>query len=363
LRRALTTAATDPGDAAFAHTLQRLVAALQDGQARMAGPSPPQNFRLPLLWDWIEGRLVVTAVLPKQTGNVVPGDVILSLNGQPAEEALAAAEALTAAATADGRRFAAVRSLLTGAPFEAVQVEVQPFRGEPLVTTLIRSISPEGDKDLKEPRPEPVAEMDRGVLYLDLIRMSPLDFRRAMQLVPEASGIVFDVRAPLPAPGMDNNIRRFLPLLTLESLEMPRRSLAAMTRPDQRTWQELSASYLSPQMPHFEGRVAFLVNGAVIGELEAFLTLVDHYRFGILIGTPTAGTIGEVSSMALPGGYAVYWTGVKTRKQDGSRHHGVGIEPMLNVVRSRGSIAAGRDEVLDKALALVTPPVLRREEE
>ncbi|HYG64751.1 MAG TPA: hypothetical protein VEL74_19380 [Thermoanaerobaculia bacterium] len=362
LRRALTSAATDPGDAAFIRTLQRLVAALQDGQARVAGPAIPQRFLLPILWDWIEGRLVVTAVLPKKAGEIVPGDVILSLDGRPAEEALAAAEELTAAATSGARRFAAVRTLLAGNPFEAVQVEVQPFRGEPFSTTLIRSISPEGDKDLQEPRPEPVAGLDRGVLYLDLIRMDPADVRRAMALIPEATGIVFDARAPMPGPGMDNNIRRFLPLLTVDSLEMPRRSVAVITRPDRRAWQDYPVSHLSPQMPRFEGEVAFLMNSGVIGELESFLTLVEHYRIGALVGSPTAATIGEVSSIRLPGGYAVYWTGTRIRKQDGSRHHAVGIQPQLDVVRSRGLIAAGRDEVLEKAWALVAPPVERQEE-
>jgi len=32
-------------------------------------------FRLPLAWDWIEGRLVVTRVLPEKTGKIQPGDV------------------------------------------------------------------------------------------------------------------------------------------------------------------------------------------------------------------------------------------------------------------------------------------------
>lgn len=362
LRRALTTAATDPGDAAFTRTLQRLIATLQDGQARYAGPAVPERFRLPLLWDWIEGRLVVTAVLPKKAGDIVPGDVILSLAGRPVEQALAEAEGLTAAATSDARRFAAVRTLLTGAPFEAVPVEVQPFQGEPFTTTLVRSLPPEGDRDLKEPRPEPVAELDRGVLYIDVIRMDPLEVRRAMELLPEATGILFDVRPAMPAPGMDTYLRRFLPLLTLDSLELPRRSLAAITRPGQRVWRNLSASRLSPQMPRFEGRVAFLVNSGVLGDSEAFLTLVEHYGLGLLVGSPTAGTIGEVSSVHLPGGYAVYWTGMKTRKQDGSRHHGVGIQPQLKVVRSRGPIAAGRDEVLERAWTLVVPPEQREEE-
>lgn len=362
LRRALTTAATDAGDATFARTLQRLVAALQDGQARIAGPAMPQRFRLPLLWDWIEGQLVVTAVLPEKAGRVAPGDVILSLDGRPAELALAAAEELTAAAHDDARRFAAVRSLLEGPPNEVVLMEVRPFRGAPFTTALNRSVAPEGHRELKEPRPEPVTEMERGVLYLDPLRMSPVDLRRAATLIPEASGVVLDVRPPAPAPVREQYLGRLLSFLTLDTLELPRRSIAMITHPGRPVWQQLPVSTLSPQMPHFERRVALLVNSGVIGNLEAVLTLAEHYRLGAIIGSPTAGSIGEVNSVRLPGGHAVYWTGVKTRKQDGSRLHGVGVQPTMAMVRSRGPIAAGRDELLERALALVAPPAERREE-
>jgi C-terminal processing protease CtpA/Prc len=44
---------------------------------------------------------------------------------------------------------------------------------------------------------------------------------------------------------------------------------------------------------------------------------------------------------------------MKVLKQDGSRHHGVGIQPTVPCSRTKAGVAAGRDEQLERALAIV----------
>jgi C-terminal processing protease CtpA/Prc len=45
---------------------------------------------------------------------------------------------------------------------------------------------------------------------------------------------------------------------------------------------------------------------------------------------------------------------MRVLKHDGSRHHGVGILPTVPVERTRAAVAAGRDELLEKAIEVVT---------
>jgi C-terminal processing protease CtpA/Prc len=61
-----------------------------------------------------------------------------------------------------------------------------------------------------------------------------------------------------------------------------------------------------------------------------------------------------VNPFNLPGGYQVTWTGMRVTKQDGSRHHGVGIQPSVTVRSTVKGIREGKDEQLDAALALVS---------
>ena len=71
------------------------------------------------------------------------------------------------------------------------------------------------------------------------------------------------------------------------------------------------------------------------------------------MGSATAGTNGNINPFTLPGGYTVSWTGMKVLKQDGSRHHGVGIQPTVPVALTIQGVAQGRDEVLERAIEVV----------
>ena len=80
---------------------------------------------------------------------------------------------------------------------------------------------------------------------------------------------------------------------------------------------------------------------------------VEGYFLGEIVGGPTAGTNGTVNFFTLPGGYEVRWTGMQVIKYDGSRHHGVGIHPTVPAVRTLKGLAAGRDEILERAIQVV----------
>jgi len=70
------------------------------------------------------------------------------------------------------------------------------------------------------------------------------------------------------------------------------------------------------------------------------------------VGETTAGTNGNINQIALPGGYRIVFTGMKVLKHDGTRHHGVGIAPTVPVARTIAAVAAGRDEQLERAVAI-----------
>ena len=111
---------------------------------------------------------------------------------------------------------------------------------------------------------------------------------------------------------------------------------------------------VAPQAPRFRGRVVFLTDGRAVSYAETYLGIVEHYKLGEIVGEPTAGTNGNVNPFTLPGGYRVSWTGMKVLKHDGSRHHGVGIQPTVRVSPTVRGIVEGRDEVLERAIEVLT---------
>ncbi|MDH4196534.1 MAG: peptidase S41, partial [Candidatus Aminicenantes bacterium] len=84
LSRALEKALTDETAGDFAETLKSMVAALEDGHGNVIYRKPALETGPPFVVGWVERSVVVTKSL--ETENFKPGDVILTLDGRPADE-------------------------------------------------------------------------------------------------------------------------------------------------------------------------------------------------------------------------------------------------------------------------------------
>jgi C-terminal processing protease CtpA/Prc len=111
---------------------------------------------------------------------------------------------------------------------------------------------------------------------------------------------------------------------------------------------------LEPKAPTLQAKIAFLTDGRAISYAESYMSFIENYKLAAIVGGPTAGTNGNVNPLTLPGGYSVTWTGMKVVKHDGSTHHGVGIKPTVPVSRTIAGVRAGRDEMLEKAIGVVS---------
>ncbi|HEY2289326.1 MAG TPA: S41 family peptidase [Thermoanaerobaculia bacterium] len=350
LRRDLSTAATDADQMAFLSTMRRMVAALHDGHGSVSGTFQGAWGRLPLLWDWVEDQLVVTQVAPAGAGGLRPGDVVLSLNGKPAREALASIEELVSGATPQWRRWVALGKLTQGGPDEAVRIEARHPDGTPVAATLTHSSVPYGTGSLAEDRPAKISEPRPGIFYVNIDQVTEEDFKGALDRLAAAKGVVFDLR------GYPSHISPvILDHLTDKPITSAYWNVPMITRPDRQGWQwDTSGWYLRPEEPRLKGKIAFITDGRAISYAESYMGIVEAYHLGEIVGGPTAGTNGNINPFALPGGYRVVWTGMKVTKHDGSPHHGVGIQPTVPVARTIQGVAAGRDELLEKAIEVVS---------
>jgi C-terminal processing protease CtpA/Prc len=350
LRRALSTAATDADQMAFLTTMRRMVAALHDGHGSVSGTFQGAWGHLPLLWDWVEDQLVVTQVAPADAGGLRPGDVVLSMNGRPAREALASAEELISGATPQWRRWIALGKLAQGGPDEAVRIEARHRDGTAVTVSLTHSSVPYGPGSLEETRPGKISEPKPGILYVNLDQVTEDDFKGALDRLAAAKGVIFDLR------GYPSHISPVvLNHLTDKPITSAYWNVPMVTRPDRQGWDwDVSGWFEQPAAPRLKGKIAFITDGRAISYAESYMGIVEAYHLGEIVGGPTAGTNGNVNPFVLPGGYRVVWTGMKVTKHDGSRHHGVGIQPTVPASRTIQGVAEGRDELLEKAIEVVS---------
>ena len=351
LSAALHEAALDATERDFVATLRRTVAALHDGQARVLAASDAElQFSAPLALEWIEGALVVTAA--DATTGVRPGDIVVTLDGTPAPLAIEAVEAFISGATPQWRRARAVRDVLLGPKGTPLRLRLERdgAAGAPVDVTVTRTVNgayaPDRGAALQEPEP--------GIIYLDLARLGPAEFSAALPRLAAAKGLVFDLREPPPSLSPD----ALLAPLVEATVTSPQVHVPQIVRPDREATSFTRAGEwrVEPRAPRLAAPKVFLAGPRSIAYAESLLAVVDQYTLGRIVGEPTAGTDGPINRFQLPGDYTVFFTGAKVLRHDGRPLHGVGITPDVVVPPTRAGAAAGRDEALERAIALLRTP-------
>src|SRR6185437_15982609 len=106
----------------------------------------------PITLDWIEDQFVVTRVQQGKAEGVAPGDRVLKIDGRPIEQAAAEERALISGATEQWIRYRSAAELSRGPP---------KFKDMETYT---------------EPRPDKITELEPGILYVDLDRVTDADW-------------------------------------------------------------------------------------------------------------------------------------------------------------------------------------------
>ena len=350
LRRTLAAAAKDRNERAFADTLRRLMVPLNDGHASVAHRSVQRSHQLPLTWDIVEGQWVITWADPRLAPGLGRGDVILSVNGKPAGQVFAAAAALTPGATPQFVRVRALLLLSVGARNEAVRLKVQRARGGTANVTVRRSV-PFNDSSplLREPRPNKIAEVEPGIVYVDVDRITDEDLSAALPALAAARGLVFDLRGYPRYLGTE-----LLSHLAGGEIRTPPVHIPLVTLPDRPWFRSLQRQATQPPFtPRLTARTAWITSGEAVSYAESYMGIVEGHRLGEIVGEATAGTNGNVNYIPLPGGYTLRFTGMRVLRHNGSQLHGVGIPPTVPVTRTLTGIREGRDEFLEKAIETV----------
>nr|WKN38018.1 S41 family peptidase [Tunicatimonas sp. TK19036] len=334
----------------FLHTLRVLTAKLEDGHGRVyLGGSHTETHFPPVLWEWVEDELIITM---SDQEELQVGDIITHIQGQSPEAYFAPLYETISAATSGWRNFRAKEVSLAG-PFNSnLSLQIQTVTGSTHQVDLKRDVPAHNfysDYLMKSTHDSTVQELESGIYYVNIDRVSMGEIRERMEVLQQAKSIIFDLR------GYPNSNHEIIShLLTTPDTSTAWMQVPHVIYPDQQHREKYEQYGWQMQLkePNLDAKIIFIIDGRAISYAESFMGFIEHYNLATIVGQPTAGTNGNVNSFSLPGGYYVYWTGMKVLKHDDSQHHGVGILPDVYVEKTIAGVRAGRDEFLEKAMEL-----------
>lgn len=355
LPAALAKAAEDGDEIAYLGTLRELVAKLHDGHGQVMNAALPARSMLPLALEWAGNDLVVVGKHESVTSSVTIGDSVISIDGKPIAKCYDEIGKQIPAATDGWRRFMSCWLLTIDFPtHDPAKIKFRKPDGATVTVDLTRVKSPPPNTATNK-RPEDGAELSPGIIYFDLNGADSDKLSKVMSKLTAAKAIIFDMRG-YPASAAIDVIQHLIDSPAASA----RWCIPIIRRPDHENieWDEAERWNLTPEKPRLTAKIAFVTDGRAISYAESIMGIVENYKLGEIIGATTAGTNGNVNPFTLPGGYRVYWTGMRVLKHDGSQHHGIGIAPTIPVTPTAKGISEGRDEVLEKAVQVMKEKIV-----
>lgn len=328
------------------NALRSVVAELQDGHGSVRDAAVPARIgRLPLQFRLLGERPVVT-----ESGDsaVAVGSVVAAIDGMPVGERVTK-ETRLASGSLQWRQVLAAIALRLCKPATDVTLTIEPPNGG---ARDVRLPCSGGSVGVVESRPDSIAELEPGVWYVDLTRVREAQLREVMSRIATARGVVFDVRGYPTDAGA-----AILPHLMTAREDSSDRwmHVSRITGPfgQVAAWQSFSWN-LQPDMPRIAGQRVFLTDGSAISYAESVMGYVRDHKLGTIVGGSTAGANGNVAGFAVPGGFAITFTGMRVTRHDGrTPFHMVGVTPDIPLEPTLAGIRAGRDEVLERALSIL----------
>jgi hypothetical protein len=339
---ALQEAALAPDNAAYLTALRHLLALARDGHAWAYDMSAPSPHYAQAKVEIIDGRVFIRQRWG-QALNLPLGGEVLRVDREPAEARLAKIRALMSASTPGLLDAYAAMRFFLGLPDQALEVEISDLKGQRTVYTLPASARWDEHPLLLDA----IREIAPRVFLADVSRVDESAFSQALPKLVAARGLVFDLRHSAIQrdflkhfrPGIHSGIQMFRPISCLpEGAHRTFRVAIDKTR---------------SEGPFYQGKVAVLVGPETGSFGETCLEIVAANHLAPIVGSPTAGTEGDMVHYWLPGNIGTNFSGMKVLHADGSQFQGLGIQPTFPVKHTREALAAGRDEDVERALALI----------
>jgi C-terminal processing protease CtpA/Prc len=342
LTNTLREALNDTNEEEFFYTLSHFVAKLQDGHGNVYHRVFMEQAGLPIRVEWVEDRVVVTA--SEDPDHFNRGDVILNIDGKQAEQALLDAEKFISG-SAQWKRYKSLIRFGYGKKGTLAKLEV--LRGTDTFEVELKRNFKKMLTELTRPR---IESLENNIYYVNLDLTPWNEIAQKINDLAVARGVIFDLRG---SPKGNHEI--ICHLLAEKDTSNAWMQIPQIIYPDQENivgYQKMGWN-LAVKKPHIKGKVVFITDGRAISYAESFLSFIEHYNLGEIVGQPTAGTNGNINPFVLPGDFRIEWTGMNVLKHDGSQHHLIGIQPTVPVKRTIQGIIEGRDELFEKALEII----------
>jgi C-terminal processing protease CtpA/Prc len=327
-----------------------MTAPLNDSHIRVVAPNNQPSrvlFYPPFRLSRVEGRVIVTAVGDQVKAEVAVGDEVGSIDGQALDRIEAYMRAHISASSEGA--FYREWNRQTGGRRDTEVTLTLKLTGARKTVTVKRTLP-----QPFAPSPAPVSPLPAGIGYINLVALRSLnELETQFNALRGSRGLLLDLRGYTPY----GNARRFLAQRLYDhSVKLEVSEIPLVQR---HSWGPYSThlvltEYAQPVTEGlYGGPVVVLINADAQSTPESTAIDISTEHRVTFVGSPTTGTTGGTTTLALPGGWRLEFTGTRVRYPDGRRFQNIGIVPDVAVEPTVRGLTAGKDEVLERGVEVL----------
>ncbi|WP_157995562.1 S41 family peptidase [Peristeroidobacter soli] len=329
-------------------TIAELATHLQDSHVVVSSPVLDDyvgRHVAPLRVKLVENATVIVGMwgaAARQKRTLQIGDAIVSIDGEPVEVRRSRLARYLPASTPQALHRKVDRALLLGPPGSVAVLGVERRDGTKFVARV-----PRGEVGEPARQTPSYAVLEQGYGYFDLTRLGPQELDRAFAAVRDTPALILDMRGYPRGIFFELAARLATKPAVAARFERPELHAIEFQTPIARKFTQ---SIVPDARGAYRGKVVMLINEDAISQSEHTALFVEAATDVTFIGSPTNGANGDVTSVALPGGIDVRFSGHDVRHGDGRQLQRMGIQPHIVATPTLAGIRSGRDEVLDRAI-------------
>ncbi len=316
--------------------------ALEDYRGRMV---------LPVQTRFIDDKLVVTGYYADTLGikqKLQPGDVITAINGVAVSELVKKYLPITPASNYATQLRDVANNYLLRSNNNTMTLQVtHDHTSMPIPLGLIpRKQLNTGIDHNPAPGTPGYHVMDGNIGYVFPARYKNAELPQIKKAFENTKGIIIDMRC-YPSDFMPFT---FVPYIKQGNAPFVKFTTPSVTHPGLfAVGNDLSVRGSND----YKGKVVVIVNEHTQSQAEYTTMAFQASPNVTVIGSTTAGADGNVSAIMLPGGLSTMISGIDVLYPDGTETQRKGVKIDDEIHPTIAGIKAGRDELLEKAVALI----------
>ena len=305
---------------------------------------------------YLDGQVVVRQTAESEE-DLMPGDILLQIDGTPVEDRLDELYSFYAVSRPEKILGQAEPQFLQTREENAVVTVLRDGRELDLQVTASR-------QRFRYDNP-----LQSGLIYNDRIGyLAPSSLKDEdelhdlMETFSKTDGLIIDMRRYPSVPVL---------YLLGEYLIPEPREFARMAIPD----QEQPGYFYSPEglyccgsgwmsmtgmdkgeYPHYNGEVILLMDENSKSQSEFTVMALRQSDNATVVGSSSAGADGDIATLELPGFVTITFSGIGVYTPAGDITQGVGLTPDVICTPTPEGFAQGRDELVEKGIELIYDP-------